>query len=184
MQRFLLLFLLGGCTSDPEDTHSQDTSDPEDAVQAGDALALMAAAEDIARVTWPDAVLLDAAGRTGAAGTAGSTLAEDFDTWMLALLANDGADCSSIEIGWTVAEGFAEPIYHVDPYYGVLDEPIPRTMNLGDALEIVEEAGLLQPFNAVSVNTPLWPIADVRYAFSHPTGHVFVDIATGVVTED
>ncbi len=188
MQAHLFLLVLAGCTSDPTDTGPgpDDTApaDTGDHLEPGDLLALMAAAEDLAWATWPHAQLVDAAALTSESGGFGPTHAADFDDWMLVLLANDGSKAGSIEIRWTAAGGFVQPIYHEDPYYGVMDEPIPRTLDLEAAIGLVAEAGHPTRFWAVAVNTPLWPPVDARYAFSSAEGHAYVDIVTGTVTVD
>jgi hypothetical protein len=185
----LVLLSLAACTTDPKDTAPDDTApddtapdDTGDEIAPGDILALMAAAEEIAWVEWPAAVLIDAGGTIGSLEPPDPTRPEHFVNWCLVLLANDGAETSSIEIGWRAGQGFDAPIYHTDPYYGVMDEPIPRTMDLEDALGAVEEAGQAAPFWAVALNTPIWPAVDVRYAFAREAGNVFVDVATGTVS--
>jgi len=184
MHAYLVLLLtLSACTADSNDTAPTDTA-PDDTsphVENGDVLALMAATEQIVWREWPDALLMYVAGENDL--ISGSTSHEDFGSWYLIFCANDGSD-GSVEIRWTAGDGFAGPTYDPDPFYSVRYEPIPRTLNLDGALALAEEAGMFHPFTYATIGTPDSPALDARYTLTHDSGRVFVDIATGAVSEE
>jgi len=173
-----LPLVLSACQGAEDDT--DDTGTPESCA-AGDNLCVMSTGEALATETWPDARIVDVVGMA-LEGTATATA--DFDRWLLVLVANDGSAAGNIELWWTADGAFEAPIYHDDPYYGVMDDPLPRTMGLDQALGLVRGEGYAEAINSVSLNKPLWPIVEARYAFMYDGGVVFVDVATSAVTAD
>ncbi len=171
----------GGCSTPGLDEYAcaVGTMCVEATCLPGDNLELMDAAGQLLGATWPNAQLVDV---LGVPSVSWAHEATEFGQWRLVFLANDGSGAGNIELWWDVAEGFAEPIYHDDPFYGVMDAPLPDTMSLSDAIALVRQAGYQTAFSSVAMNTPQWPAVPARYSFPAAGGILFVDIGSGAIT--
>jgi len=116
-----------------------------------DSLALMAEATNRARVSFPDALLVQVLGLPGPGGL---LTADDTVTWEFDFMVHDLSDGLIIRLEDAV---WSEPEV-VSPFFGVVYADLNRvTLNLADALALVRAEGFSDAYNEWNLFQPLVP---------------------------
>jgi hypothetical protein len=143
-----------------------------------DNIKLMAEAERIVHEKYPDTLLVET---DGLPSSGSAQHAKDVDQWRFIFVYLEKR--ASIEI-WYRGAKFEKPIYHDEPFFGVMFEPLPRHMTLERAIKLAHEAGHTDAFRAVSLFEPVFPATtEAQYAFTIPEKpYIFVGAVSGRVS--